>query len=259
LAPRFVMEPYWKRYTRHLLLIAIAAIPIALVWKIENKWIAGPVVVIAVLFILLQLSILNKIADEHTDDLHDREEQKDLEAGMARIPPSPLVQKLIYYPVLVLFFAMTTGIVITGKKVENYLEWQPLILDVLKLAWIPVGIAWLYHKKWRIYFDKRDWENNMTIASFVIPLLLVFHGLVWYNYLKPSALVGSTVHTVREKGMNARYGTKYIFLDIDGELKRFEPPNSFYKKIQERDSIRIQVKQGALGYVYIDSFIVVPN
>jgi hypothetical protein len=253
------MEPYWKRYTQHLLLIAIAAIPIALVWKVENKWIAGPVVVIAILFILLQIFILNRIADEHTDYLKDQEVQRDLDAGISRTPPSPLVQKLIYYPVLVLFFVMTTGIGITGKKVENYLEWQPLFLDLLKLIWIPGGIAWLYHKKWQVYFDKRDWENNVAISTFVIPLLLIFHSLVLYNHLKPSALLSSEVLTVQEKDQNARYGTKYIFLNIDGVRKRFELPDKLYTKIEEKDSVRIQVKQGALRYAYIDSFIVIAN
>jgi hypothetical protein len=251
------MDPYWKRYARHILLIVVAAIPIALVWKVENRWIAGPIVIVFGLFILLQLFILNKIADEHTNYLQDIEEEKELAAGIVRQPPSLLTQKLVYYPVLGLFFVLVTAITLTGKKVENYLEWQPLLVDLLKLIWIPAGLAWLYYKKWRIYFDKRDWENNVTIASFVIPLLLLFHSMVWYNYLKPSALIASELLAVQEKGHNIRYGTKYIFLDRNGKRKRFEIPNQLYTNIKERDSLRIQVKQGALGYAYIDSFVVV--
>ena len=237
----------------------MAALPIALVWKAENKWIAAPVVLVFGLFILLQVIILNRIAEEHTGYLQDIKDERELAAGVMRIAPSPKIQKLIYYTVLALFYLLTASITFTGRKVENYLEWQLLLLDLLKLSWIPIGVAWLYNKMWRMKFDKRAWEHHVTIASFFIPLLFVFHSLVWYNCLKPSVLITGAAVRVMEKGYNTRYGTKYIFLNIDGNRKRFVLRGKLYAKIREEDSIRIRIKQGALGYAYIDSFIVAPN
>ena len=218
-----------------------------------------PIGILSILFILLQLSILNKIADEHTAYRRDMEEEKERAEGIIREPVSSGKQKLVYYTALTLFYVAVVPITITGKKVENYLEWQPLMLDLLKLIWIPVSIAWLYHKKWRIHFDKRERQDHVTIASFVIPLMALFHSIVWYNHLQPSPLLAREQTVVQRKGNNARYGNKYLLLNIKGEKKRFELSTSLYEKIREQNSIQITIKQGALGYAYIDSFIVLAN
>jgi hypothetical protein len=253
------MESFRKQYCRHILLLALGAVPLALIWNVENRWIAMPVGIVSILFILLQLSALNNVADAHTKYIRNREEEKERAEGLLPEPASPQKQKIVYYSFLVLFYLTVLPITVTGKKVENYLEWQPLVVDILKLVWIPFGFAWLYHKAWKVRFDKRDRQDHVTIASFVIPLMLLFHGIVWYNHLKPSALIARETVSAQDKSKNPRYGTKYLFVDIRGERKRFELPNVVYAKIQEQDSLRIHIRQGALGYAYIDSFIVLKN
>lgn len=175
-------EPsFTKLYIKHLLFILVGVLPLALVWNVQNKWIAAPVGIISVLFVLAQLSIINAIADRQL--AQDRQKRAASESHL--LPASALKQKIVYNSLLVLFLCLTFLIGITGKKVANDEAWELLLIKGLKLLWIPFVIAWLYYKRFRVIFTDKEKEDFVTLCSFMIPLLILFHGLIWYTFYKP--------------------------------------------------------------------------
>ena len=243
------MEPeisYTKLCIRHLLLILAGAVPLALIWNVQNKWIAAPVSILSVLFILAQLSIINTIADRQLAYEHSKKTEAE-----GHLPPaSARKQKVIYNSFLFTFCCLTFLISITGMKMESYLEWETIFVDALKLIWVPVVLSWWYHKRWRVIFEDKDKQTYVELYSFTIPLLLLFHGLVWYNHFQASDLVATEKAVVYKAGSNQQ--VSYIPLTVDGKQMQFKVPRNMQKEVQMGDMLMATVKKGGLGYLYME-------
>lgn len=171
------MEPeisFTKLYIRHLLLILLGALPLALVWNVQNRWIAGPVIILSVLFILVQLSIINTIADRQL--AQDRLKKEETESHLP--PSSARIQKVVYNAFLYTFCCLTFLLPLTFH--EKPLEWKAFFVDALKMLWIPFVVSWWYHKRWYVVFEDKEKEQYAALYSFMIPWLLMFHALAWY-------------------------------------------------------------------------------
>lgn len=133
---------------------------------------------------------------------------------------------------------------------ENYLEWKTILVDGLKLLWIPVVLAWWYHKRWRVVFEDKKKQDYVELYSFMIPLLLLFHGLVWYNNFQASGIVAIEKAVVYKGGSNKQ--VSLIPLTIDGKHVQFKVPRNIQSEVQMGDTLVATVKKGGLGYLYID-------
>ena len=230
-------EPFTKLYVRQLLLILAGALPIFLVWNVQNKWIASPVIILSVLFILVQLSIINSIADRQL--AYERLKKAQAEAHLP--PASPLKQKIIYNSFLATFCCLVFLITVTGLQMENYLQWKPILVDGLKLIWVPVVIAWWYHKRWRIIFEDKEKQVYVELYSFTIPLLLLFHGLVWYNHFGGLGIVATEKAAAYKGGSNKQ--VSFIPLTIDGKQVEFKVPRNMQKEVQLGDTLVATIKK----------------
>ena len=161
---------------------------------------------------------------------------------------------------MILFVIMLIPLKITGKLIENYLEWKPYIFDLLIYGGlISLLIAWVYYKKFNVVFDNKEKGYYVLLWMFFVPLLVIFHATAWYNNKGPSPVIKKETVAAIDHGENIRYGNKYLYLQIDRKKIRFELPKYIYKELENEDSLMITVKKGALGYPFVEKFEIVAH
>ena len=250
------MMNYKRKYLFKLLyiIIAISIFLVTLNWDI--KWITIPVGVLALLVVVYNLNMISNLAERQIQEARDQEEQNEsFLTDAPKEPSSKLKQQLAYYIMIILFVILLMPITITGKLVENYLEWKPYILDLFIYGGI-IGLiaSWIYHKKFKVTFSNKEKEYYITAWSFLIPLLIVFHSTAWYNKLQPSQVIGKEKVIVSRKGENYLHDNKYIFLPINNKSVRFEISKKLFSKIEDQDTLIVTIKKGALNYNFVEEF-----
>lgn len=240
------------------LLLAIASI--AAIWKVEIKWISLPVFLTAGLVIIYQLHKLSILFEIKYRIAKEDEREKNILNEKVRVPWSQKKENLLYYTMQAIFFLSIIVIRISGKEVENYLYWKAFAITTLLVGCF---VGYLSYRLFLYYlnpvFKDKEKETHLKAAAFIIPVIICFHGMVWLNKSKSSPIVSTTNVIVSNKGENYRYGNKYIFLNIDNKQLRFEIPNKDFMKIREKDTVTIVIRKGALGFNYVDSFLVKPS
>lgn len=254
------MEQFNQFFRKPVLFILLGCVVIALVWNVETKWIAMPVFILAGLNILYQLNSVIFLLDIKYKIEKQKEDESNLLSGTKKEPSSKRKQQLVYYFMLWMFIICSISISISGKQVEQYLDWKKFIFALLIIGGT-LGILCykLFYHSIDPVFDDSEKANYIRIYAFAIPLLLCFHFMIWYNKLKPSKIIKREHVAVAEKGENYLYGNKYIFLSIKDKRIRFEIPKKHFSKIKEKDTITIVVRQGALNFSFVDSFLVKPG
>ena len=251
------MHQFNQLFYKPVLFLLLATVAIAAIWKVEIKWIALPVFVTAGLVIIYQLHKLSLLFEIKYKIAKEEEHEKNMLNEEVRVPWSKRKENFLYYAMQLLFYVCTLLISLSGKQIENYLNWKDFILEALLVGGF---IGYLCYRLFRHYihpvFYEREKEDHVKLAAFVIPLLISFHAMVWINKLKPSAVIANSKLIVTNKGENYRYGNKYIFLNIDNKQVRFEIPKKDFMKIREKDTVTIVIRKGALGFNYVDSFLV---
>lgn len=251
------MPDYKKAYLRRFVFIGIAIIILVLGAKLQIRWLSLSVVIICGLFIIYQFNLINALADRQIQEKAESEEEESL-LDPSKQSSSKRKQNVTYYFMLSLFVLMLIPFKVTGKLIENYLEWKPYIFDLLVYGGlISFLIAWVYYKKFPVAFDKKERGYYVVVWMFLVPFLSIFHLAAWYNHLSPSPVIRKENIAVSERSENYRYGNKYLFLIINNKQIRFELPKHQFEKIKNEDSLLITVKKGALGYAYVDKFEIV--
>jgi glucan phosphoethanolaminetransferase (alkaline phosphatase superfamily) len=255
------MDQFNKLFLNPVLFILIGCVAIALVWNVETKWIAIPVFVLAVLNIIYHLHVIGLLLDIKYRIEKQKEGERNLLSGVQKEPSSKRKQKLVYYCMLWVFIICTFGISISGKQVEQYLNWKNFILYLFLIGGFIAILCYrlFYHSIDPVFDDDDEKKNYVKVYAFAIPLLLCFHFMIWYNKLQPSEIIKKEQVIVHEKGENYLYGNKYLFLNINDKRTRFEIPKKDFKKIREKDTITIVVRKGALNFSFVDSFLVKPG
>ncbi|TWI81506.1 hypothetical protein IQ13_2524 [Lacibacter cauensis] len=254
------MHQFNQLFYKPVLFLLLATVAIAAIWKVEIKWIALPAFVTAGLVIIYQLHKISLLFDIKYKIALEKEREKNMLNEEIKVPWSKKKESLLYYGMQIVFFICGYSITFSGKLIENYLNWKDFILEALLVGGF---IGYLCYRLFRHYihpvFYEREKEDHVKLAAFVIPILISFHAMVWINKLKPSAVIANSELIVTDKGENYRYGNKYIFLNIDYKQVRFEIPKKDFMKIREKDTVTIVIRKGALGFNYVDSFLVKPS
>lgn len=251
------MPEYKKAYLRRFLFIGIAIIILLLGAKLHARWLSLSVIIISGLFIIYQFKLINTLADRQLQENMAKEEEESLLDPLKQ-PSSKRKQNITYYSMMFLFVLMLIPFKVTGKLIENYLEWKPYIFDLLVYGGlISFLITWIYYKKFPVFFDKKERGYFVVAWMFFVPLLIIFHVTAWYNHLSPSPVVKEERMAINDRGENYRYRNKYLFLIINNKKTRFELPKHQFEKIKNEDTLLITVKKGALGYAYIDKLEII--
>lgn len=254
------MEQFNQLFRKPILFLLLGCGAIALVWNVEIKWIAMPVFILAGLNIIYQLNLIGLLLDVKYKLKKQEEDENNLLSTAKKEPSSKIKQQLVYYCMLWIFIVCSIGISISGKQVEQYLDWKKFIFSLLIIGG-SIGILCyrLFYYSIDPVFDDNEKENYIKVYAFAIPLLLCFHFMIWYNKLQPSEIIKREHVTVADKGENYLYGNKYIFLSIQDKRIRFEIPKKDFSKIREKDTLTIVVRKGALNFSFVDSFLVKPG
>ena len=224
-----------------LALLALGAGGLAIVWKVETRWISLPVGLFSILLILVGCIMLSAAADRQYNEYLEENKEKQVYHSF----PGKRKQNIIYYTIITIASILIYTITISGHKVENYLDWKRYILELIVIGGTGSAIfTWLYREKFRISFTDFKRDDHIQTALFFIPLLVTLHASVWYNHLKPSPIIKQT------KAVVTSDGRKYIHLAFEGEVQRFTFGYSFNESVNNGDSVLLTIKQGALGYPY---------
>jgi len=250
------MMNYKRKYLFKLLyiVIAIGIFLITLNWDI--KWITVPVGVLTLLVVVYNLNMISDLADRQIKVARDKEdENENFLSDAPKELSSKLKQKLTYHGMMILFIILLMPITITGKLVENFLEWKPYIIDLFIFGGI-IGfiVSWVYHKKFKVIFPDKEKEYYITAWSFLIPLLIIFHTTAWYNKLQPSQVIANEKVIINRKAQNYLHDNRYIFLPINNKSIRFEISKKLFSKIQDKDTLMLTIKKGALNYSFVEDF-----
>ena len=224
-----------------------------MVWNTQNKWIGLPVFLFAILCILAALYMLQNLADAHYRKKLAEDEENNF---MHQPEPSPpALQKRAYQIASVLLALSIIPIAATGRLIENHLDWKPIMFHMLIIS--PL-VGMIGNRIWKNYsklvFDNKEKEHAVVAASFLVPILCVFHIMVLTNYLKDSPEIMAKKVFVQRKSRNELKGNNYVFLDIDKKRIRFEIKKKDFENIKEGDSITVHIKKGGLGYPFVDRF-----
>lgn len=253
------MPNYKKAYLRRFIFIGIAIIIFLLGAKLHVRSLSLPLFIISGLFVIYQFILINKLADRQVQENIAKEEEESL-LDPSKQPSSKRKQNITYYLMMSLFVLMLIPFKVTGKLIENYLEWKSYIFDLLVYGGlISFLIAWIYYKKFPVFFDKKERGYFVAVWMFFVPLLIIFHVTAWYNNLSPSPDLKKERMAINDRGENYRYRNKYLFLIINNKKTRFELSKQQFEKIKNEDSLLITVKKGALGYAYVDKFEIVTH
>ena len=253
------MTDYKKAYLRRFIFIAIAVIILVLGMNLPVRWLSLTVVLISALVVLYHFNAISNLADRQIQEKAAKEED---ESGLdpSKLPSPKRKQDIIYYLMMCLFVALFIPFELTGRLIENYIEWKPYIFDFLIYGGlISFLIAWVYYKKFQVIFSNKERGYYVVMWMFFVPLLMVFHATAWFNHLSPSAVIKKERMTISDRGENYRHGNKYLFLTINNKKTRFELPKYQFEKIKNEDTLLITVKKGALGYAYVDKFEIIAH
>ena len=240
-------------YAIPAILLLIGAGSIALVWNVQNKWIGIPVFVLAVLCILLALFMLQNLAEAYYQKKLGEEEDNNF---MHKPEPSPpAIQKRTYQFASVLLVITIIPVSVTGRLIENYLNWKPIFFHILILSpFLGMAGNQLWKRFSSVHFEEKEKEHAVTAASFLVPILLGFHAMVAINHLKESPEIMAKKVFVQRKSTNDLKGNNYVFLEIDNKKTRFELKKNDFEKISAGDSVTIHIKKGGLGYAFVSRF-----
>ena len=250
------MINYKRKYLLKLLYIGIAIGIFLITLNWDVKLITIPVGVLTLLVVVYNLNMISDLADRQIQEARDKEEEnKNFLSDAPKELSSKLKQKLTYHGMMILFIILLMPITITGKLVENYLEWKPYVFELFIFGGI-IGfiVSWVYHKKFKVTFPDKEKEYYITAWSFLIPLLIIFHSTAWYNKLQPSEVIGKEKVIVNRKGENYLYDNRYIFLPINNKSIRFEISKKLFSKIEDKDTLMLTIKKGALNYRFVEDF-----
>lgn len=251
------MDQFNKLFRKPLLFILLGCAAIAFIWNVDIKWIAVPVFVLAGINILYQLNMIGLLLGVKYEIEKQKEEERNLLSVIKKEPSSKRKQQVVYYSMLWLFIICAFGIGISGKQVEQYLNWKEFIFHLLTIGGLISIFCYRLFYRWiDPVFNDTERENYIKVYAFATPLLLFFHFIVWHNKLQPSEIIKKEYVIVSDKGENYLHGNKYIFLSINNKQIRFEIPDRDFKKIKVKDTIAIVVRRGALNFSFVDSFVV---
>lgn len=250
------MINYKRKYLLKLLYIGIAICIFLITLNWDIKWITIPIGMLALLVIVYNLNMISDLAERQIQEARNQEEQNEsFLTDAPKEPSSTLKQRLTYHGMMILFIILLMPITITGKLVENYLEWKPYIIDLFIFGGtIGFIVSWVYHKKFKVIFPDKEKEYYITAWSFLIPLLIIFHATAWYNKLQPSQVIGKEKVIVNRKGVNYLHDNRYIFLPINNKSIRFEISKKLFSKIEDKDTLMLTIKKGALNYSFVEDF-----
>jgi hypothetical protein len=228
-----------KQYWLPFLFIGAGAVLIVVIWKVEIKWLSFSVFLIAAIFIILGLMIAGNIAEADAKLEHPDYDQP--------IGKMSLLERVVHYGSYVVAFLTYVLFKMQGKRIENVIEEGKFAIGAISIG-IVLAVV-IYHAGKRIYpvFFRSNKERQASIFVYCLAIIAwnVF-GLITLN--EWNTLSRTEKVSVIRKGKNARYGTRYLFLHIKGEQRRFTPSKEEWMQIQGQDSIFVTIAEGNLGF-----------
>ncbi len=235
-----------RLYKLPSILIVAGAVLIAVVWKVTIKWIALPVFIIAALFILTGLTIAGKIAEAQLLEKHPGYKEP---LGKQTIP-----ERILHYAGFAFAISAYFAFTLLGRHIENIIGG---VSFALYCAAIGLLLGFVYFRLLKIVypsFIRNNEQRQGSILAFCLGIAVwSTFGFVWYNKQSIHVIQQKKVRVI-SKSKNARHGTPWLFLDIDGKEQRFSPVKKEWDKAREGDSVTIAYGKGKMGYEYIFSF-----
>lgn len=165
------------------------------------------------------------------------------------------------------------------EKILDYIGWTYLILTIILLRVserlldnvikaksflleysfygliLSMTVLYLIYKLQPDYFNSGEEKRASAILSYFFGLLAIFvFGAAKYN-LETSKADTKTINAfVIERYENYLYKTKYVKLNIEGHIERFQPTKNEWENISENESLTLTVGKGQLGYPCILHF-----
>ena len=234
-----------KEYSLPIGMIAIGAGLIALVWKVEIKWVAFPVFIIGALFIILGLTFAGNIAEFNEKQKHPEYD--------APIGETNLFERIVHYGGYVSAVSVFILFHLAERKFDNYISGTEFFL---KSAGVGIAAAVLFYnalKKIYPTFIRYNKERQSSLFAYCMTIVAwSIFGITLINESGASSRVEKVL--VLEKSKNISYGTPFLFLQINGKRERFVPKKKEWKEIEEGDSVFLNILNGKFGYDLVTGF-----
>jgi hypothetical protein len=103
------------------------------------------------------------------------------------------------------------------------------------------------------FFDGEERKWGILLKIYVGCLILTLSTAAFINFKTAGIHTLSKTYKVTKTSSNYKK-TRYLWLEIEGKNKRFEPKQSEWEKLQAGDSTKVLIGTGALGFDYILKF-----
>ena len=125
---------------------------------------------------------------------------------------------------------------------------------LFSLAGLGFGYAahWFYAGRFSGFFDKTERKTQVVINIYLISLILTLCAAAFLNYR--TARENTEPRRYRLDNKSESHRNNYVWLDIDGASKRFEPRLDAFKQAQAGDTMNVVVGKGCLGFEVILQF-----
>lgn len=125
---------------------------------------------------------------------------------------------------------------------------------LFSLAGLGLGYAahWYFTGRFSGFFDKTERKTQIVVNIYLISLILTLCAAAFANYRTARENTESRRYRIEKK--SETYRNSYVWLDIDGASKRFEPRLDAFKQAQAGDTMNVVVGKGCLGFEVILQF-----
>ena len=103
------------------------------------------------------------------------------------------------------------------------------------------------------FFDDSDRKGAILLKTYVGCLILTLCIAAFVNQKTAILKPQTKIYRVTDKSSTYK-GKSYLWLEINGKNKRFEPKKDEREKLKTGDSTKVLVGTGALGFDYILKF-----
>ena len=118
-----------------------------------------------------------------------------------------------------------------------------------------VGFLFLLYKTNRKYFRGGEKRASAILSYFFGIVVLTLLAAAVYNIKTARKDLRLVQAVVVNKSKNVSYGTTYLTLQLKDRKERFNPTKEEWNRINERDTLYLEVGKGSLGYDYIFNFL----
>lgn len=160
-------------------------------------------------------------------------------------PSEKRLEQMIIVASVVLFVA---GFPILNSTTHRLLFELKFCLLFAGAGWVLGYLAHDYLKnRFTGFFKNEERYYQLLACVYLSGIILTLCAATVFNQITAANHTETRVYRSTDKSKTYK-GKHYLWLEIDGKNKRFEPPVQAWEHIQPGDSVRVLVGRGALGF-----------